>query len=319
MFPVVGIGASAGGLDALKRLMARLRPEPGMAFVVVEHLDPTRESFLATILAQATPIPVRQAEDGEPLRPNQVYVIPPQVNLSVAHGRLIFQPRDESHVPNLPIDCLFRSLATDQQSLAVGVVLSGTGADGTQGTCEIKAAGGITFAQDPSTAQFDAMPSSAIRSTCVDFVLSPEEIGGHLSTIGTHPYLAPVPPGELVSEPEGESVFRQILTIIQNVTGVDFSLYRSTTIKRRMMRRMAVNGKRSLGSYLQQLKEDEGEVQALFRDLLINVTSFFRDPSLFDAIKTVVMPALTADRPPGDPIRIWVPGCSSGRKPIRSR
>jgi len=243
-----------------------------------------------------------------------VYVIPPQVNLSVAHGRLIFQPRDESHVPNLPIDCLFRSLAADQQSLAAGVVLSGTGADGTQGTCEIKAAGGITFAQDPATAQFDAMPSSAIRSTCVDFVLSPEEIGGHLSTIGTHPYLAPVPPGELVPEPEGESVFRQILTIVQNVTGVDFSLYRSTTIKRRMMRRMAVNGKRSLGSYLQQLKEDEGEVQALFRDLLINVTSFFRDPSLFDAIKTVVMPALTADRPPGDPIRIWVPGCSSGQE-----
>ena len=313
-FPVAGIGASAGGLDALKRLVSRLRPDPGMAFIVVEHLDPTRESFLADILAQSTQLPVHQAEDGEQVERNHVYVIPPNVNLGVAGGRMRFLRRDESPAPHLPIDYLFRSLAEDQQSLAVGVVLSGSGADGTQGVCEIKAAGGITFSQAPATAQFDAMPTSAIRSTSIDFILAPEEIGGHLSTIGAHPYLAPVPATDLMAGSHREALFRQILTIIQNVTGVDFSLYRSTTIKRRIMRRMAVNGKRSLEAYLPELEADRAEVDALFRDLLINVTSFFRDPSLFEALKKEVFPALMEGRPPTMPIRVWVPGCSSGQE-----
>ncbi len=311
--PVAGIGASAGGLDALRRLMAALRPDTGMAFVVVEHLDPTRESLLAEILSQSTDLPVQQAEHGLVISRGRVYVIPPNVNLGVQDGRLHFTRRSETRAPQHPIDFLFRSLAEQQPGQCAGVVLSGTGADGTLGVCEIKGAGGLTFAQHPDTAQFDGMPRSAINSGFIDFVLSPEEIGARLSTLDQHPYIEH-PPGRGPPVPDADILYRRVLSAVHQATDVDFGMYRSATLMRRILRRMAVVGVRSLEDYAALLESTPTEAHRLFRDLLINVTSFFRDPSLFDALVTTVFPRLMEGRTPRMAVRVWVAGCSTGQE-----
>ncbi len=213
----------------------------------------------------------------------------------------------------MPVDFLFRSLAEDEQTRAIGVVLSGTGSDGTLGLSEIKAIGGITFAQDEKTAGHSGMPRSAIDSGCVDFVLSPAQIADRLGEIGEHPYLAPDPTQPLAGPTAAES-YQRILAVVQAVTGVDFRLYRDTTIKRRILRRMALHGQRSISEYADRLKSDAGEVDALYHDLLINVTSFFRDPKMFEELKAGVFPQIVDRRSPLDPIRIWVPGCSTGQE-----
>ena len=312
-FPIVGIGASAGGLDPIRRLLGVIRGQPAMAFIVVEHLAPDQESHLRDLLASSTELLVHEAEPGMPVEAGHVYVIPPGVSLAVAQGALHLQPREDVRAPQYTIDFLFRSLAEERQSRAVGVVLSGTGTDGTQGICEIKAVGGITFAQSADTSQFSQMPRSAAEAGCVDFVLPPEEIADRLVAIAGHPYLRPSPgPGE--PEPDGDGHYRRALAAVRAVTGVDFGLYRDTTIKRRMLRRMALHGLQQMGDYVARLQSDPHEVDLLYQDLLINVTGFFRDASVFEVLKREVFPQVVKGKSPATPLRIWVPGCSTGQE-----
>jgi two-component system CheB/CheR fusion protein len=312
-FPIVGVGASAGGLEAITQLLSHLPPDTGMAFVLVQHLDPRHESRLTDLLQKVTAMPVQEAAHGQAVQPNHVYTIPPNANLPIARGILHMTPRGEGRGPHLPIDFLFRSLAEDQQARAIAVVLSGTGSDGTLGACEVMAVGGITFAQDEKTAAQDGMPRSATDSGCVDFVLPPDEIARRLATIGGHPYLAPTPPPP-EAEPTAEESYKKILATVRAVTGVDFSLYRDTTIRRRIMRRMALHAQQSMAEYARRLARDRTEVEALYHDLLINVTSFFRDPEVFEALKAEVFPELAKGKTPTEPVRIWVPGCSTGQE-----
>jgi two-component system CheB/CheR fusion protein len=314
-FPVVAIGASAGGLEAFQQLLANLPSDTGMAFVLVQHLNPRHESRLNEVLARSTSMPVLEAEQDMALQSDHVYLIPPNRYLAIAHGRLQVTPRGDPQRPHLPVDYLFRSLAREQKARAIGVILSGTGSDGTQGVCEIKAVGGITFAQDQKSAAHSGMPLSAMDSGCADFILSPEQIAKRLAEIGNHPYLvAAKAPGGDRPESNTEAQYRKILARMRAVTGVDFGLYRDTTIKRRIMRRMAVHTQQSLEDYTARLERDDSEVRALYDDLLINVTSFFREPDVFEALKKLVYPQIVKDKPPVAPIRVWVPGCSTGQE-----
>ncbi|MGH8614063.1 MAG: EAL domain-containing protein [Gammaproteobacteria bacterium] len=309
-FPIVGIGASAGGLEAFTQLLGHLPDQTGMAFVLVQHLDPRHESRLTDLLSRATRMPVVEATQGLEVRPDSVYIIPPNTNMAIAQGALQITPRGEGHA-HLPIDHFLRALAQAQPAQAIGVVLSGTGSDGTLGLSEIKAGGGISFAQAPESARHGGMPQSAIDARAVDFVLPPENIAERLAAIGPHPYLATCHPEE---PPEAEDQFKRILGAVRSATGVDFSLYRDATIRRRIMRRMALHGEPSLAAYTERLETDGGEVKALYRDFLINVTSFFRDPDLFETLKESVFPEIWKNKSPATPIRIWVPGCSTGQE-----
>jgi len=312
-FPIVAVGASAGGIEACQQLLANLPTDTGMAFIFVQHLDPTHESKLAEVLGSSTAMPVVQTTHGMVIEPNHVYVIPPNANLGIAAGRIQITPRPAGRGLHLPINFVFRALAEDQKSRAIGVVLSGTGSDGTQGLCEIKAVAGITFAQAEESARHSGMPHSAVESGCVDFVLSPEEIARRLGQIGSHPYLIPQEPSPK-KELDAENYYRTILASVRHVTGVDFSLYRDTTIKRRILRRMALHTERSLESYARRLEADPLEVEALYHDLLINVTGFFRDDELFETLKEKIYPEIVKNKSLLTPVRIWVPGCSTGQE-----
>ncbi len=311
-FPIVGIGASAGGLEAFTQLLAHLPAHTGMAFVLVQHLDPRHESRLTDILARGAHMPVIEASQGLRVEPDHVYIIPPNTCMAIARGALQITPRGEAPGPHLSVDHFLRALAEEQQAQAIGVVLSGTGSDGTLGLLKIKAVGGITFAQEPALARHGGMPQSAIDSGAVDFVFAPEGIARRLAEIGAHPYLAPAlveaPP------PENEDHFRRVLGAVRAATGVDFRQYRDTTIRRRILRRMVLHGQPSLAAYAGRLEQDAPEVEALYRDLLINVTSFFRDPALFEALKTNVFPEILKAKPANAPLRLWIPGCSTGQE-----
>jgi two-component system, chemotaxis family, CheB/CheR fusion protein len=311
-FPIVGVGASAGGLEAFTQLLAHLPARTGMAFVLVQHLDPRHESRLTDLLARVTQMLVIEASQGLAVDPDHVYIIPPNTTMAIARGALQMTPRGEAPGPHLPVNHFLCALALAQQARAIGVVLSGTGSDGTLGLLEIKAVGGITFAQEPGSARHGGMPQSAIGRGAVDFVLPPEKIAERLAEIGAHSYLAPAPVE--APPPESEDHFRRVLGAVRAATRVDFSQYRETTIRRRILRRMAVHGESSLGSYVGRLEQDAPEVEALYRDLLINVTSFFRDPALFEALKTSVFPEILKAKPPDAPLRLWVPGCSTGQE-----
>ncbi len=314
-FPIVGIGASAGGLEAFRELLANLPADTGMAFVLVQHLNPHQESRLTELLSRATAMPVLEASQDLALERDHVYMIPPNSNLAVAHGHFHITPRSDGRGPHLPVDYLFRSLAEDQKAGAVGVVLSGTGADGTQGLSEIRAVGGIAFAQDEKSARFAGMPMSAAANGCADVILPPAQIAERLAQIGKHPYLVrETAPAERLRSPVVETEFKKILSRVRAVTGVDFSLYRDTTIKRRIMRRMALHIQESIESYARRIDADDSEAVALYHDLLINVTGFFRDPEVFDALKTIVFPGIIREKQPTAPIRVWVPGCSTGQE-----
>ena len=311
-FPIVGIGASAGGLEAFSQLLGHLPDQPGMAFVLVQHLDPRHESHLSELLARSTRMPVLEATNGLPVEPDHVYVIPPNTEMEIARGHLRVTPRAETSARHLSVDHFMRSLAQEQRIHAIGVVLSGTGSDGTLGLCEIKDVGGITFVQDEASARHSGMPRSALDCGCADFVLAPDAIAQRLAEIGRHPYLAADPVSE--EEADAEEQFRNILATVRNATGLDFSHYRDTTVRRRISRRMALHTQPSLSNYVQLLREDRSEVEALYRDLLINVTSFFRDPEMFEELRERIVPQILKDRPHSEPIRIWVPGCSTGQE-----
>jgi two-component system CheB/CheR fusion protein len=312
-FPIVGIGASAGGLEAVSELLKHLPNNLGMGFVLVQHLDPKHSSTLSGILGRATKMPVVQAEHGMAVRPDHVYVIPPNMTLTVSSGVLQLTPRNEMRTVHLPVDQFFKSLAEDRQSGAVGIILSGNGSDGTLGLDEIKAAGGITFAQDEETAKYPGMPQSAVRSGCIDFILPPEAIAKELTRIAQHPALLPSAPREITPQGE-EAQFKKILALLRSCFGVDFTAYRDTTIRRRITRRMVLHTQDNLGDYLKLLEKDRPEVEALFQDILINVTSFFREPETFEALKDRIFPEIMRGKSPSATVRIWVPGCSTGQE-----
>jgi two-component system, chemotaxis family, CheB/CheR fusion protein len=312
--PVVGIGASAGGLEAVSELLRNLPCDSGMAFVFVSHLDPAHESALAGILAKVSRVPVSEARNGESLAPNHVYVLPPNTDMVIAGETLRLTLRTEQRGPQMPVDRFLRSLAEERDRCAVGVILSGTGSDGTLGLKAIKEAGGITFAQD-ETARHDGMPRSAIGAGCVDFVLPPARIARELCRLAREPYLNHVALIESPAAPtEVGNAFQTIVRLLSRKTGIDFTHYKQPTLMRRIQRRMALRRLPTLEAYLDCLRAQPNELQALCQEVLIQVTSFFRDAASFDVLKRVVFPRLLEDRPPSSPIRIWVPGCSSGEE-----
>lgn len=306
---VVGIGASAGGLEAIGELLSHLSNDTNMAFVVVQHLAPAHDSLMTELLARKTRMKVLQVRDGMPVQANCVYVIPPNYDLGVLHGTLQLLDRIEQR-PHLPVDNFFRALAQDQGTKAIGVVLSGTGSDGTLGLGAIKAEGGITLAQDPQTAQYDGMPRSAITAGCIDFVHSPQGIAQELLAIASHPYVRREPDEGIVSD----SALNKIFFLLRRKTGNDFTNYKRTTIARRLNRRMVLHKLSRIEDYVRYVGESARELDELFHDLLINVTSFFRDQEVFESLKATVFPRLMQHRKDEDPLRIWVPGCSTGEE-----
>ncbi len=314
--PVVAIGASAGGLEALRQLFSHLPAEPGMAFVVIQHLDPDRPSLLTKVLEGTTGLPVVEATSAMRLEANRVHVIPPGSDLTIHNGVLMLVPRQRTGRLHLPIDSFFRSLALDARDRVIGVVLSGSGADGTVGLQAIKEEGGIAIAQDPDSAQFRSMPESAIAAGAVDFCSSPELIANELVRLSRHEYvlarhLAESPPSE---DSLKERALASIFAALLRHAAVDFSGYKRTTVLRRIERRMALRQVQGLAEYAGSLQDDPAEARALAQDMLIHVTSFFRDGEAFAALKEHVFKEL-AQRKSGDgSIRIWVPGCATGEE-----
>jgi two-component system CheB/CheR fusion protein len=313
--PIVGIGGSAGGFEAAMELLQELPAKNGMAFAIVQHLDPHHASKLADLLGRTTSMPVLEVKGTTKVEPNTVYVQPPNKCLVCKDGSLALVRR--TGTPNLAIDHFFESLAEKRGSRAIGVVLSGTGTDGTAGLRAIKAAGGLTFAQEPETAKFDAMPKSAIRAGFVDSVLPPREIAREIKRIATHPYIRrPLEDAaaeeQLVYE-HADALGRIFLSLKKN-TGVDFGNYKHSTLHRRIQRRMALHRLDRLEHYAGFLRGNDKEIEALYSDLLINVTQFFRDSGLFVTLRKKVLPLLLKKKGRLDELRVWVPGCASGEE-----
>ncbi len=314
-FPIVGIGASAGGLEAFSELLAHLSLDAAMAFVLVQHLDPKYPSILSEILSRTTPLPVVEVQHGVRVEPGHVYVMPANTSMTIAEGVLNLAPRSDDRGPHMPIDRFLRSLAEDSKSRAIGVILSGSASDGALGLKAIKAEGGITFAEAPQSAKFDGMPRSAMASGAVDFVLPPKAIAQELIRIGGHPYLdetSAASPSEPLAG--GPDALAQIFRMLREKSGIDFTLYRQTTIRRRIARRMLIHGVGTLEAYRRYLEEHPSQVQALSNDLLVNVTRFFRDADAFRILERIVFPIIIKQRPADAPIRIWAPGCATGEE-----
>jgi len=309
-FPIVGLGASAGGLEAFEQFFRHTPTDSGMAFVLVSHLDPTHASILTEILQRSTSMPVVEAKDQMPVAPNCVYVIPPNRDMTIFHGILQLSVPALAHGLRMPIDAFLRSLAEDQAEKAVGIILSGTGTDGTLGLRAILGVGGITLAQEPASAKFDGMPTSAIQAGYATYILPPDKMPEALLS-GIQPLSVrqktPLAPLAL-------SGINRILMQLRTSTGHDFSLYKKSTITRRIQRRMSQNGIEDTETYARFLKEHPPELTALFKELLINVTNFFRDPEAFVALKQDILPALLKDKPDDYVFRAWVAGCATGEE-----
>ena len=314
LFPVIGIGASAGGLDAFKKLLKAIPIDSGMAYVLVQHLDPNHESMLAEILQKVAPIPVLEIADDIKVEPNHIYVIPSNKIMVATDGVLLLAPRPEKSKTEryLPIDLFFTSLAIVHQTHAIGVVLSGTGTDGTLGLKAIKDYGGITFVQDETSAAYPDMPNSAVHAGVVDFILPPDKIPEKLLEV-THIITTPTTVEQNLPL-EDEEAFRQINAVLRIRKGTDFTYYKQTTIRRRILRRMAINKNAAPAEYLNYLRENKQEQDILYQDLLIPVTAFFRDSDIFDNLCANVFPLIVKNKQPGEPIRIWVAGCSTGEE-----
>lgn len=314
-FPVVAIGASAGGLEAYTDLFKVLAGDLGMAFVLVQHLDPSHHSLLAEIIAKATTMPVEEVKSGVKVRPNCVYVIPHNALMAISAGVFKLTPRSREPGQHLSVNFFMRSLAEERKGRAIGIVLSGTGADGTLGLEDIKAEGGITFAQAPASAKYDGMPRSAVDSGCVDFVLPPKEIAKELQRITGHPYASrQTEAPEIEPSLSHKDDFTRIIDQLRRTSGVDFSQYKPNTIHRRTMRRMVILKLDSLREYAEYVKTHPEEAQNLYEDVLIPVTSFFRDFEAFEALKSEVYPVIVKDKGNKGTIRMWAPGCSTGEE-----
>jgi two-component system, chemotaxis family, CheB/CheR fusion protein len=314
-FPIVGIGASAGGLEAVEQFLSSLPTDTGMAFVLVSHLDPHHRSVLAELLAQRTTVRVLQIEDGMRVEADHLYVIPPNCYLHIENHVLRLADLEPQRSLRMPIDYFLRSLAEQHRENAIAVILSGNGTDGTLGIRAVNGSGGIAFVQDPATAKFEGMPRSAVATGLADFVLPPAAMPEHLIEYlqhfgATHSSLPGPPP---VSA-ERLTPLHRIYTMLRARTGNDFSRYKRSTVARRIERRMSIRRLEDPAKYARFLEENPDEVQVLFRELLIGVTSFFRDPEAFDALKGTILPYLLKDKPDYSPVRIWVPGCASGEE-----
>ncbi|WP_414581408.1 chemotaxis protein CheB [Scytonema sp. PCC 10023] len=316
LFPVVGIGASAGGLEAFTQLLNYLPTNTGMAFVIVQHIPANEESALSLILGRATRMPVHDVQDGMAVAPNQVYVIPPNAGMTIAQGVLKLTPRSRANGVFMSVDTFLLSLAQERGNKAIGVILSGGDSDGARGIEAIKAAGGVTFAQCDGTAQVDSMPNTAIATGQVDFILPPDKIAQKLADISSHPYIAkPKTESEArPTSPASQDALAIIFDLLRKGTGVDFTYYKQTTLNRRIQRRMLLYKLEQLEDYARYVQSNPAEVMALYHDALIHVTSFFRDPESFEALKSLVFPVIFKDKSPGTPIRIWVAGCSTGEE-----
>ncbi len=310
-FPIVAVGASAGGLEAFSSLLKALPAEPGIALILIPHLDPTHESAMVELLSRTTQLPVVQAAEGMRVSVNAVHVLPPNSDMTIASGTLHLVLRDAGRGHHMPIDTFFRSLADDQTTNAIGVILSGTANDGTLGLAAIKDAAGITFAQDPDSAKYDGMPNSAIASGVVDYVLPPDRIAHELIRLQKRPSTEEPPSANFDGK---DRLMKDVFRLLKSFSRVDFIDYKVATIRRRILRRMNINRINDLRDYVKLLHRNPQEVEALYRDVLINVTSFFRNPEVFDSLHQVVYPKILADRPTSDPVRVWVPGCSTGEE-----
>jgi two-component system CheB/CheR fusion protein len=309
--PVVGIGASAGGLEAIETLLAHLPEETGLAYVFVQHLDPHHPSLLPELLARATLLPVREVEEGMRVEPDCVYTCPASVSLALTQETFQLSREPQVSGERHAIDHFLTSLAHTRGQQAVGVLLSGTGSDGTLGLQAIRAAGGVTFAQEPASAQFPQMPQSAIEAGCVDHVLSCEEIARTLAQVRLH---APLSQGQPTMSAVAEPGFTSILHLLNQQSGVDFLSYKSATLQRRIESRMALVHLSDQSAYAAYLREHPDEVEALAQSVLIAVTDFFRDPAVFEALARLVWPILVQGRERREPLRIWVPGCATGEE-----
>ncbi len=310
-FPIVGIGASAGGLEALEQFLSNVPENSGMAYVVIQHLDPTQKGMLPELLQRISRMNVFQVKDRMPIKANCVYVIPPNKTMSMLKGVLhLFEPV-EARGLRLPVDFFLRSLANDRLDRSVGVILSGMGSDGSIGLSAIKEKNGIVLVQDPATAKFESMPRSAIDSVMPDIVAPANELPVKLIELLKH---IPIVQSVLDTEIKDQSSLEKIIILLRIQTGNDFSLYKKNTVYRRIERRMSIHKIDKITSYVHFLQENPKEVDILFKELLIGVTNFFRDSLVWDKLKTIVIPNILAKQPQGSIIRAWVPGCSTGEE-----
>jgi two-component system CheB/CheR fusion protein len=314
-FPIVGIGASAGGLAAFESFFSTMPKdsEPGISFVLVQHLARNHKSILSDLIRRYTAMEVFDVEDDMQVRPNCVYIIPPNRDMELADGKLrLFEPT-LAHGIRLPIDLFFRSLAQDQREHAICIVLSGTGSDGTLGVRAVKGEGGLVMVQTPETAEFDGMPRSAIATGMVDLIVPSHEMPARLLAYVAHAFGTPAAANQPHPAEQGDN-FEKIFMLLRRQTGHDFSLYKRNTIRRRVERRMAIHQVDQLDAYIRYLELTPGEIEALFRDLLIGVTNFFRDTDIFEEIQKQILPRLLAGKPADSAIRAWVAGCSTGEE-----
>ncbi|MBV9489804.1 MAG: PAS domain-containing protein, partial [Verrucomicrobia bacterium] len=331
---VVGIGTSFGGFEAFGEFLENLPERTGMAFVLLPRLDPKHENLIGPLLARKTKLPVKEVKQGDRVQADHLYVVPPNANMTIRNGVLRLAPRTLSHGQHMPVDIFMRSLAADRHNRAVGVILSGTSTDGALGIKAIKEEGGITFAQEPFSAKRPEMPAAAISTGCVDFIMEPAGIAREATRIGQHFYVNDAAPEEAVTPGAGSCgartadddaiaprenngrldlpALQRILILLRNSVGVDFTQYKPSTTYRRVRRRMALLRINDLEEYAQFLRGNEAELLALYHDVLIKATGFFRDPAIFETIKKRVFPRIFKGRPRDQPVRIWVPGCSTG-------
>jgi two-component system CheB/CheR fusion protein len=314
-FPIVGIGASAGGLAAFEAFFSGMAAitEPGMAFVLVQHLAPDHKSILVDLIGRYTPMQVLEVADGMTVQPNCVYIIPPNSDMAFLNGSLHLLEPTLPHGQRMPIDFFFRSLAQDQHERAICIILSGTGSDGTLGLREIKSEGGMVMAQTPASTNYSGMPSSAIATGLVDYELSPPQMPAQLIAYVTHTSKKSSLGDDDIMD-KGGNALKKIFILLRTQLGHDFSQYKPKTINRRIDRRMAVHQIETLDGYVKYLQKTPAEVEALFRDLLIGVTSFFRDPEAFMALESQIIPKLFSNKPAGGIVRVWSLGCSTGEE-----
>jgi len=311
-FPIVGIGASAGGLEALELFLKHVPEQSGMAFVIIQHLDPTHKGIMSELLQRTTTMRVIQVKDRTTVQPDCVYVIPPNKDMSILRGTLhLFEPAAPRGL-RLPIDYFFRSLAQDQLEHSVGVILSGMGSDGTLGLRAIKEKAGVVLVQDPATAKFDSMPRSAISAGLADIVAPVGELPGKIMAyLQRTPLVART---EAALEDKTQSALEKAIILLRTHTGNDFSFYKRNTLYRRIERRMGIHQIAKMAGYVRYLQENSQELDLLFKELLIGVTTFFRDPAAWEQLREQAIPALLASRSPGQALRAWVPGCSTGEE-----
>ncbi|MDI1322773.1 MAG: chemotaxis protein CheB [Algoriphagus sp.] len=310
-FPIVGIGASAGGLEALEQFFSNMPADSGMAFVVIQHLDPTHVGILPELLQRVTDMHVQQATDGHIVEHNSIYVIPPNKSLSVLNGKLHLFTPVESRGLRLPIDFFLKSLANDRSQNSVAVILSGMGSDGSQGIKAIKEKNGIVMVQDPKSAKFDAMPSNAINAVIADVIAPANELPVKLLAL-----LKLVPTAESTEsiDEKSKSHLDKIIILLREHSGHDFSLYKKNTLFRRIERRKGIHKIEKISSYVRFLQENPAEVEILFKELLIGVTSFFRDPEVWEKLRNSIIPEMIKDVPNRHIFRAWVTACSSGEE-----